>query len=137
MGTKLEPPLAPRPCRDRLVLTGVLVVSSAAALAMLAARAWYGGTAGYSLFLWNLFLAWVPMVLAGVIWRVHRAGRKSLPVLLPLGLLWLLFLPNAPYLLTEFIHLHPSHAVHDRPLPAWLLPLTRGGAAARSDGIPL
>jgi hypothetical protein len=36
---------------------------------------------------------------------------------------WVLFLPNAPYLLTEFPHLNPHHAPHNmRAMPLAGLP---------------
>lgn len=59
--------------------------------------------------LWNLFLAAVP-----VFWS--RAFRAALVRQRPVAAsvffgLWLLFLPNAPYLLTDLVHLNPrSHA---------------------------
>jgi uncharacterized membrane protein len=53
---------------------------------------------------WNLFLAWVPYGFAVAIEALHKRGARSL-ALLPLFLLWLGFLPNAPYLVTDFIHL--------------------------------
>ena len=56
---------------------------------------------------WNLFLAFVPVALAQVIyWMVGRAKEKR-PLLLPaavLGVVWLVFLPNTCYLLTEWRH---------------------------------
>ncbi len=58
---------------------------------------------------WNLFLAWVPFGLAGLL----AATRHRLLGGLVLGL-WLLFLPNAPYLITDFIHLRPRP-----PVPLW------------------
>lgn len=55
----------------------------------------------YLFLLWNLFLAYVPWFVAGYL---RRDQPKLLNVLL-LGT-WLLFFPNAPYLITDFIHLH-------------------------------
>lgn len=49
---------------------------------------------------WNLVLAWIPMVLAIAFDLVERRLW-----LLPLGLGWLAFLPNAPYLVTDLVHL--------------------------------
>lgn len=53
--------------------------------------------------IWNLFLAWIPLGLAGLATR-----SRPTPVLarLACGLGWLLFLPNAPYLITDLVHLH-------------------------------
>lgn len=48
----------------------------------------------------NLFLAWLPLVFA------VGASRATRPwVAVAFGLAWLLFLPNAPYLVTDLIHL--------------------------------
>jgi uncharacterized membrane protein len=54
--------------------------------------------------LWNLFLAWIPLLLALLIWRF----RQYLVLTVALGFFWLLFLPNAPYLVTDLIHLRPT-----------------------------
>jgi len=64
--------------------------------------------------IWNLVLAWVPFGLAIVVYDRHRAGARPIS-LLPVGALWLLFLPNAPYILTDFKHLVPSPVV-----PLWV-----------------
>ena len=115
--------------RERVFLGAVVVLSSAAALTLLALRFLYSGTAGYRFMVWNLILAWVPLVLSvAIVWlgrdgrRDERTGRCARPaagvLLVGLSLLWLVFYPNAPYLLTEFIHLHPSYAVRERPIAA-------------------
>ena len=52
--------------------------------------------------LWNLFLAWLPLVFATLVWRSRRLLTRAVS-----GVLWLLFLPNAPYLITDLIHLAP------------------------------
>ena len=59
--------------------------------------------------LWNLFLALVPVVLAFVIARGVRHERQHHRPLRwglwpPLAVLWLIFLPNSCYLLTEWRH---------------------------------
>ncbi|WP_099020975.1 DUF1361 domain-containing protein [Mycolicibacterium palauense] len=50
--------------------------------------------------IWNLFLAWVPVFFAAGFAAVRRKVW-----LVPLGVGWLFFLPNAPYLVTDLIHL--------------------------------
>lgn len=58
----------------------------------------------YLLFLvWNLFLAFVPLLIA---WLISLKRKKHLNIML--GCMWLLFLPNAPYIITDFIHLDNS-----------------------------
>jgi len=115
--------------RDRLALAAVLVLSSAAGLALLAFRVYYSGTAGYIFMPWNLFLAWVPLAFALPLFVLARRGRSHAATLWTLGLLWLLFFPNAPYLLSEFVHLQwgasqrPLHLLDGlsphRFVPAW------------------
>jgi len=52
---------------------------------------------------WNLFLAFIPLLFSFWLFRWHRKGRSFLWWL---GLIiFVAFLPNAPYLLTDIIHL--------------------------------
>jgi uncharacterized membrane protein len=99
-----------------LFLAAVLLLSSAAGLALLAFRLYYSGTIGYSFLAWNLFLAWIPLWLALAMAGLRRAGWHAAAAAWALALLWLLFFPNAPYLLTEFIHLDPEYTVSQRPV---------------------
>ncbi|HEX6032281.1 MAG TPA: DUF1361 domain-containing protein, partial [Tepidiformaceae bacterium] len=90
-----------------------LMVCSAVAVALLVVRVRMTGDPHFAFLVWNLFLAWVPMALAVLLFAAHRGGAPSLFLAAPFGL-WLLFLPNAPYLLTDFIHLAP-----DTRVPLW------------------
>lgn len=56
----------------------------------------------YFYFVYNLGLAVIPLVLSLLFSVIDRKW-----LLVPLGLLWLVFFPNAPYLLTDLIHLRP------------------------------
>ncbi|QAA22510.1 DUF1361 domain-containing protein [Sporolactobacillus terrae] len=53
--------------------------------------------------LWNVFLANVPLLLV-LLMCLEDQRRDSFRTGL-LGVLWLIFFPNAPYLVTDFIHL--------------------------------
>jgi uncharacterized membrane protein len=75
---------------------------------MWAARARWVGP-GLTFLLWNLLLAWIPWLAAWVL----SAARSRL-VLAACGVVWLLFLPNAPYLVTDLVHLRPRP-----PVPLW------------------
>jgi uncharacterized membrane protein len=52
---------------------------------------------------WNIFLAVIPVGLGYAIRRL-ACGRGNVPAMVLLGIAWLLFLPNACYLLTEWRH---------------------------------
>jgi uncharacterized membrane protein len=88
----------------RALALAALALASALCVALLVARWVYSDPGAYNFLAWNLFLAWIPMIAAVLVYDMHRRGRPVLQ-LLPLGALWLLFLPNAPYLLTDLIHL--------------------------------
>jgi uncharacterized membrane protein len=63
----------------------------------------YSGSPLFLFLNWNLFLACVPWIVSNV--TLLRGVRKSkIAVFILLGL-WLLFFPNAPYILTDLIHL--------------------------------
>lgn len=58
---------------------------------------------------WNLILALIPFVIALATYKYVEALARPF-IRIPIFLIWLLFLPNAPYLLTDFIHLRLSAA---------------------------
>lgn len=87
----------------------VLCFTSLLCLLMLVVREAQVGDSRYHFLLWNLFLAWLPLVVSMVAVGADRllpglpAARATLlPVL---GIAWLLLYPNAPYLTTDLIHL--------------------------------
>lgn len=85
--------------------TAAVAAASALALAMWALR-W--GIAGPDLaFLaWNLLLAWVPWIAARAVARARSRAACGAA-----ALVWLAFLPNAPYLVTDLVHLRPRPPV--------------------------
>lgn len=70
-------------------------------IVLVAARIAYSDTRGNTGLIWNLFLAWIPFVLAyaahAISWR-----RNWLYFVIPaIAFVWLIFFPNAPYMLTD------------------------------------
>jgi uncharacterized membrane protein len=98
----LPPRTRPEYCVAGLAI--FLGVLSFGAVGLLAVRMDRVGEPAFVFLMWNLFLAWIPFVLALCVAAVHSRGGPP-PVLWVLGAGWLLFLPNAPYILTDFIHL--------------------------------
>ncbi len=81
-----------------------LCVLSMLCAIMVIARVWYSDYIHYMFLCWNLILAWVPFLLALAIYECHHK-KVHRSVLIALGVLWLLFFPNAPYIVTDFLHL--------------------------------
>lgn len=82
-----------------------LLLLSAAATASWLIAAYANKSHDYWYLLWNLLLAWVPFVLGFVLVQLsNRYGLRRLRTIF-VGLLWLAFLPNTFYILTDFIHL--------------------------------
>ncbi len=92
---------------SQFIIFLTLLFASILATTMIALRAWYSGRFLYGFLIWNLVLAWLPFLFA---WIAYRK-----PFIAPVyGPLWLLFFPNAPYLVTDLIHLRQFAAV-----PIW------------------
>ena len=89
--------------RFLLVAAFVLPLLSAVSLGLVSYRVSHTGTPTFTFLAWNLALAWCPLVIAAIAYLLHRFGAPKL-ALAAIIALWLLFLPNAPYLVTDFIH---------------------------------
>jgi uncharacterized membrane protein len=99
--------------RSRVLLPiGALVAASAWCVLLVAVREHAYGSAGYPYLAWNLTLAWIPLVLALVLLAAYKRGAHTLE-LLAVGAVWLVFFPNAPYMITDFVHLGPEHKLFD------------------------
>ena len=59
----------------------------------------------YGFLVWNLFLAWLPLLFALLARETFHAKQQKTWRLLGLAGAWFLFFPNAPYILTDLIHL--------------------------------
>jgi uncharacterized membrane protein len=93
----------------RLVL---LAAGLAGLAALIFARGWYVHDLMFRFLVWNLFLALVPAFASAALVRADRLGARVIAV--GCAAVWLLFLPNAPYLITDLVHLHPRP-----PVPYW------------------
>ena len=110
--------------RRRLLLLKALLAASVAVTVGVAARVEYTHSLETTNLVWNLFLAWIPLVLALVVYDGARRGAPT-GALAAVGLVWLLFLPNAPYIVTDLKWLgHYDSGTH------WFDPVLIGGAAA-------
>lgn len=81
--------------------------------ALLGARLFYTHTIVFAFLAWNLVLAVAPAVASWFFtWAAGRGMHAAFQY--TFFALWLLFLPNAPYVLTDFQHLG-----HSRSVPLW------------------
>ena len=77
---------------------------------LLVFRIFYSESMTYLFLVWNLFLAWIPLVISSYLAKSHQ--NKYLLGLLLTG--WLLFFPNALYIITDLVHLRERQNV-----PLW------------------
>jgi uncharacterized membrane protein len=91
-----------------------LVISTILALVMFAGRVLVGRTWNYNNLVWNLILAWIPYTASVIAYAFFQLYPKRWGLLLIPGAFWLIFFPNAPYIVTDFLHLQ------ERPhIPVW------------------
>lgn len=77
-------------------ITQSLIFASVISVALI----FFRGGPDFSYMIWNLFLAWVPYVISVCLIK-KEIPKKTFAVFF---FLWLLFFPNAPYLITDIIH---------------------------------
>lgn len=94
----------------RIAVVASLACLSLFVVAMAIGRVLYTRTFDQTGIAWNLLLAWVPFVLALVVY-VRSRGGMSRAVLAALGGLWLLFFPNAPYIVTDLKHVGSGRGI--------------------------
>jgi uncharacterized membrane protein len=87
---------------DRSVPAAV-AASALAVVVLLAGPMALGQRPSHRFLLWNLALAWIPFV-AALALETLADGRRRLATL-GSALVWLVFLPNAPYLVSDISHL--------------------------------
>lgn len=91
-----------------------LLLSSLLACGLLAGRLYFTRHWTYIFMAWNLFLAWIPYGVSLGLALLGQSPSRRWLLLWGLGLVWLVFLPNAPYLVTDLMHLRPRD-----PMPFW------------------
>ena len=87
----------------------IVVFPLAFTFSLLVVRMILSGELTYIFLAWNLFLAWIPFAISQKLTGITNRWK----VLLFIGC-WLLFLPNAPYIITDFLHLRQRP-----PVPYW------------------
>ena len=88
-------------------LIAALMAASALSVAALLVEIHETGSSVYRFLVWNLFLAWVPVAAALACQALAR--RRAYGLAFSAGVIWLLFFPNAPYMLTDYIHIRELH----------------------------
>ncbi len=80
--------------------TIAILILSVICIILLGFRVQHTGRITYIFLIWNLFLAFIPYGIS-----LKMDVSKSKWKLLAYGGIWLAFFPNAPYLITDFVHL--------------------------------
>jgi uncharacterized membrane protein len=106
----------------RFVVLALLVALSALVVGLVAFRIAYTRSTDHAVLVWNLILAWVPLGLALLVY--DRAEHRRPVGAVVLAAMWLLFFPNAPYIVTDFVHLRGSEGM------AWWYDLVLIGTVA-------
>jgi uncharacterized membrane protein len=88
-----------------------LAFSNGVSLILFLMRSAESMTDRYWFLLWNIFLGWVPLLFAWVLVRRLKETRWSSWQNVGLTLLWLGFLPNSFYLVSDLIHLQQTGEV--------------------------
>jgi uncharacterized membrane protein len=80
-----------------------LTLSMMFSVVLVLVRIYFSGHLGFLFLVWNLFLAWLPFAMTN---RAQYSQKwKQGKRLLILFLAWLLFIPNAFYIITDLFHL--------------------------------
>src|SRR2546422_11644248 len=91
--------------RETAVPVLALTFASGVSVALVLARIVWTGNIRYGFLVWNLFLAWLPLVFALFACEKFRNSSRPNWRFFGLAAAWLVFFPNAPYIFTDLVHL--------------------------------
>ncbi len=91
--------------REWPYLSGTLIFSSLVSVGLYAGGITRGFGSTYTYLIGNLLLAWLPLLLARLLLRLLRHRPWSGWQGVAATVLWLVFLPNSFYIVTDYIHL--------------------------------
>ena len=89
-----------------------LAISSGICVILLLIRFQISGNFNYRFLIWNLILAWIPLFFSQYLLYQEQFVKNLKTYIFFFS--WLVFFPNAPYIVTDFIHLRPKFGV-----PLW------------------
>src|SRR5215207_11069920 len=99
----------------RLMMFLLLASATVFSVAIWRVRSEFSSSERYAFLIWNLFLAWIPFIISYFTY-ILTMNRRWIYLFIPIAAaLWLIFFPNAPYILTDFQHL----AYSSKDLPVW------------------
>ncbi len=94
-----------------LTFQKILFLFFAVIAALICCRVYFSGSLLFIFLVWNIFLAWIPFTISYYLDKpiIDKKWKKIL-----LFGIWLLFFPNALYIITDLVHLEIDTAV-----PKW------------------
>lgn len=98
-----------RSTRSQFILA--LAISTLVGVGLFSYGAWRNHSLAYGYLVWNLCLAWLPLLLAIRLVALLRRQLWSSWEALATSLLWLVFLPNSFYMISDFVHLQEVQRV--------------------------
>jgi uncharacterized membrane protein len=84
----------------------LMIAASGVSVLLVLVRMSHTESIQYGFLMWNLLLAWLPLLIAALASAFGKERGPAAYVVLCIALVpWLLLFPNAPYILTDFQHL--------------------------------
>ena len=96
---------------SRFKINMLLILMTVFCFSLSAFRYYISDTKVFLFLNWNLFLAWIPLLLSSFILAFNIKSKISLIFII---IVWILFFPNSPYILTDLFHLRARNSV-----PIW------------------
>jgi uncharacterized membrane protein len=94
----------------KLVISLLLLLASLVSVGLAGARMAYSSSRDYATMIWNLGLAWIPYLFSSLAYMISWSRKRLFLVVPVVAFIWLIFFPNAPYILTDFQHLNTNAA---------------------------
>jgi uncharacterized membrane protein len=81
-------------------ISKMLLLSVCFTMALWLVRFYYSSTTDYSFYGWNTFLAAIPYFVSTQLLKLKKLNAIAILMLA----VWLVFFPNAPYIITDLFH---------------------------------